>query len=269
MPQKVSTYSTGNHGIGLAWASKKLNINARIYLPQGTNHSKISDIKNYEAEIVYTKSRHEAEKLAYLSEKEGFHFIPPSDNDYILLGASTLYYEALQQTSDIDAIFASCGGGGLISGAILAKKYLNSSIKIFASEPENANDAYLSLKHGNIFRFDKSPDTIADGLRTLSLSERTFKYLKEIDNLFLVPEKDILYWTICLMQSLNIVCEPSSAISMAAAYYWATKQSSSKKIMIIISGGNTDLQFDNLKKENYLKPALYLSNNYISLYNHI
>ena len=62
LPTKVVAYSTGNHGIGLAWAARALGIHARIYLPDHTSAVKQQAAKYYGAEVIYTTTRLEAEQ---------------------------------------------------------------------------------------------------------------------------------------------------------------------------------------------------------------
>lgn len=139
-------------------------------------------------------------------------------------------------------MFASCGGGGLLSGTYLAKQKISPTSMLIGTEPLNANDAFISLQQNSIFSFSKSPRSIADGLCALSISARTFKYLKKLDDMVLLSENDIYYWTHYLNNYLRILCEPSSAINMAAAYHWLLKQIKPKTILIIISGGNLNSQ---------------------------
>lgn len=62
LPEKIVGYSTGNHGIGLAYAGKLLGIKARIYLPLNTSHVKQQAVIHYGGEVIYTDTRQEAEK---------------------------------------------------------------------------------------------------------------------------------------------------------------------------------------------------------------
>jgi threonine dehydratase len=59
----------------------------------------------------------------------------------------------------------------------------------------------------------------------------------------LVEEESIRYWTAWLIQMMKITCEPSAAISMAAAYSWLQHQPRNKVILILITGGNVDPEF--------------------------
>ena len=265
LPQKVVAYTTGNHGIGLSIAAKKLNIHARIYAPKNILKTKQDLMIENGAELIITETRLESEELAKRDSIEsGFYYLHPSKSDTTIAGAGTMCYEALMQMKKKgvipDFIFASCGGGGLLSGSLLAKNLfmqkildekssnlisnikneeLNKKISIFGAEPLNANDAYLSFKQGFIHKFSSSPDTIADGLRTLALSEETFKYIKMLDDIFLVNEKDIVYWTEKINSLFSFVSEYSACISMAAAFNFCRDRNyKDKKILVLLSGGN-------------------------------
>ncbi|HJD55610.1 MAG TPA: serine/threonine dehydratase [Rickettsia endosymbiont of Pyrocoelia pectoralis] len=255
LPNKIVGYSTGNHGIGLAYAGKIFGINARIYLPLNTSLIKQQAVIHYGGEVVYTDTREEAEEKAKLDESQGFYYMHPSDSDYTIAGAGTLCYEALQQLGfSPDAIFASCGGGGLISGSYLAKELISPTSLLIGSEPLAANDAYLSVKNNSIFRFKDSPNTIADGLKTLSISARTFEYLKKLDGFYLADEYEIYYWTAWLTHLLKVICEPSSSINMVSVINWLKTQTTPKKILVLISGGNIDpILYNELWKEEYLR----------------
>jgi threonine dehydratase len=242
LPSRVVTYSSGNHAQAIAWASRMLDIRkVRVYMAKDTSNLKQQSTRELGAEVTLTGTRAAAEERAYLDGlSSGTVFIHPSDNDLVIAGAGTLTYEALKTVDNVDAVFAACGGGALVSGCYLASKLFEHKPDILAAEPKTANDASISYKKGKIFRFSKSPTTIADGARTLGLSARTFNYIKKINGIFEIEEKDIIYWTAWLSHLLNISCEPTSAMPMAAGFNWLEKQVTKKNILVIISGGNVD-----------------------------
>jgi len=213
MPGKIVAYSTGNHALAMAYTAKLFGIHARVYLPQNVSPIKKRIAKYYGAEVMEVKTRLEAENLSKKDGDNGFYYLHPSDDDQTIAGAGTMCYEALIEMKKRnikmpEAIFASCGGGGLLAGTYLAKNLLSPSSKLIGAEPEIANDAYKSLQSGEINRFDDSPK--------------------------------IYYWTAWLMQTTKVTCEPSAAISMAAAYNWLKENNAKKTILILISGGNID-----------------------------
>lgn len=248
MPSKIVAYSTGNHALAMSHAAKLFGIHARVYLPQNVSPIKKRIAKYYGAEVMEVETRVEAEELARHDGENGFHYLHPSDNDQTIAGAGTMCYEALQEMRERnismpDAIFGSCGGGGLLAGTYLAKELLSPSSKVIGAEPELANDAYQSLQIGTIKRFEESPITIADGLRALSVSPRTLNYLKKLDGFYTYPEEAIYYWSAWLIQTMKVTCEPAAAISMAAAADWLAKNGLQKTVLVLISGGNVDSSF--------------------------
>lgn len=260
LPLKVVAYSTGNHGIGLAYAAKILNFHARIYLPHNTSPIKQQAAKYYGAEVIYTATRQEAEDRAKLDTDKGFYYLHPSDSESTIAGAGTICFEALNQLDfKPDAIFASCGGGGLLSGTYLAKEFLSPKSVLVGCEPKLADDAYRSLRMGEIQKFTEAPVTIADGLRTLALSNRTFNYLQKLDDFYLVEEFEIFYWTAWLIHLLKVACEPSCALNMVGVKNWLKNKASGQKLLVLISGGNIDpALYRELWKGNYLlqEPSL-------------
>lgn len=257
LPSQIVGYSTGNHGIGVAFAAKTLGIKARIYLPKDTAPVKQRAAEFYGAEVIYTDTREEAEKRTKEDGAKDFYYMHPSDSDYTIAGAGTICLEALYQMGNTkpDAIFASCGGGGLLSGAYLAKELAAPESLLIGSEPAAADDAYRSIKNGEIFRFSEAPETYADGLKTLGVSARAFEYLQKLDDFCLVEEDRILYWTAWLVHLLKLAVEPSCALNMETIFNWRKSCNKDRpNILMLISGGNIDpILYRELWKKDYLE----------------
>lgn len=255
LPKKIVAYSSGNHAQALAYAASLHNIPATIFMPKYTSNVKRESAKNYGAEVIITDTRSEAEAKVIEYENNGYYNLHPSSNDMVIAGNGTICYEAIRQANTkIDAIFAACGGGGLLSGTYIATKLFGNDILTYGGEPENANDAIISVAQGKIYKFDQSPDTIADGARTLGITAKNFEYLKEIAGIYSVPEDEILYWNAWVMHLLKIVCEPTAALSIAAAARWLNTQNKPQTIIVIISGGNIDkMAYEKICLTKYLE----------------
>jgi len=239
LPKKVIAYSSGNHGQAVAYVAKALNLQAEIFLPDFISSIKLQATRATGARVTLSKTRKEAEGKANLEAQNGAYLLKPFDDDMVIEGQGTAAYEVFKELKNIDYVFATCGGGGWLSGTYLAKELLSPKTKIIGCEPKNANDAFKSLKSGKIFAFDTSPNSIADGARTLSVVPRTFEYLKKLDGFNVATEKEIKYWTQWINHLLKISVEPTSALSMAVAYNYIKKhQLKNANIVILISGGN-------------------------------
>lgn len=240
LPSHICAFSSGNHSQGLAYASQILGVKCTIFFPKNVSQVKLQATKYYGAQVILVDTRKEAEtRAAQMKTHDGTLFVHAYSDDDIIAGQGTACYEALQDLpKKPDAIFAPCGGGGLLSGTFLAKTLLCQNAKLFAVEPRNANDASLSYNTGKIFHFDNTPDTIADGVRTLAITPRTFHYLKQVDGFIEIEENAILYWTQWLTHLLKVTTEPTAALAMAGAFAWLKTQTAPQKILVILSGGN-------------------------------
>lgn len=267
IPKKIVAISSGNHAQGISLACKLFNIDGTIFMNRSVSPLKIQAARSYGAKVILVDSNQEADERAKIEEKNGAYFIHPFDDDQIIEGQGTACYEALtdlqKENIDINSIFVPCGGGGLLSGTYLASKLFPNNIKVFAGEPINCNDAAISLKKDELHIFDTLPPTIADGIRTLSISKRTFFYLKKTGGIIEVSEEEIIYWTQWLQHLLKITCEPSSAVAMAACYKWLKTQEKKQNILIIISGGNIAAEtYRNIWARNYLDDVPHIAKIY-------
>jgi len=241
LPKEVVAFSSGNHAQAVAWAAKLLGVKATIMLPANASQVKVAATKAYGAQVVLAETRQEAERLvAEKSQHTGAFLLPPYDHDDVIAGQGTAAFEAWQDQGGFDAVFAPCGGGGLISGTYLATRFFSDSAQVFAAEPIIANDASRSYKSGTICKFDESPPTIADGVRTLAISERTFAHIRNLSGFYEISEAEIIYWTQWLMHLLKVAVEPTSALGIAAAQKWISEGNRGKKILVVLSGGNMD-----------------------------
>lgn len=181
LPKEVVTFSSGNHAQGIALAGKMVGVPTTVFITNAASELKKQATISYGANVFTFPTRQEAETKAYEMQKNGAYFIHPFDNDMVIAGQGTACFEALQDGKNPDAIFVSCGGGGWASGTYLASRMLAPDSLVFAGEPLNANDASQSYLSGNIVKFSNTPISIADGALSLSISERTFQYLKKLD----------------------------------------------------------------------------------------
>src|SRR5690606_24629782 len=134
---------------------------------------------------------------------------------------------------------APVGGGGLLSGSLLAAKYFSPNTKVIAAEPEGADDAYRSVKSGKIE--PSQSNTIADGLLT-TLGDKTFPIIKEsIERVITVSDAEIVSAMRLVWERMKIIIEPSAAVTLAALLK-SKAEFNGKKVGIIFSGGNVDLE---------------------------
>ncbi|MBP7710009.1 MAG: pyridoxal-phosphate dependent enzyme [Rickettsiales bacterium] len=236
-PEKIVVQSSGNHAQAIAFACKQFGIKALIYMITKASPLKIQAARDLGAEVVLLEKRSDVNKMAEEKQKEGYFFIHPSADADVICGQGTSALEALLEIGEVDAIFAPCGGGGLVSGCFLAAQKLSPSAQVFACEPLNGNDVANSLRAKKIVGFDDTPNTIADGARTLRTSEICFDHIQQMAGVLEISENEIENWQKKLSEILEQKIEPTSALAIAGAEQILAGRKN-QKILVIISGGN-------------------------------
>ncbi len=262
--KRVVANSSGNHAQAVAWAAKQFGVPATIYMPSFASKVKAQATRSYGAEVVLLDTRQEVDAAVEEAAKEAGVFCISPFNDYsVIAGQGTAAFEALQQAKEpMDAIFTPCGGGGLISGTLIATRHLQPEAQVIAAEPLAGDDAMRSYQSGEIQKLDDAPKTLADGAMTLSIGDKTFEHIQHIDDFFAVDEEPMTYWTQWLQHLLKVHVEPTCAMTMDAVCQWL-RQSGNKKpqrIMVILSGGNIDSsKMQKLWAQDYLNVQPHLT----------
>ena len=247
----VTTHSSGNHAAGLALAASIRGIPSYIVMPENAPAIKKKAVESYGGKITFCKptQKDREDALNQVQMKTGSVFIHAYNNLNVICGQGTASLELLGDYPDMDIVIAPVGGGGLLSGTLTYTKGFNPAIKVYGTEPLNADDAFRSLRDKTIHP-SVNPNTIADGLRT-ALCELTCTIISEkCDGILTVTEEGIIRAMRMIWERMKIIIEPSSAVPVAAMMehpqYFA-----GKKVGIIISGGNVDL--DNLPFEKGIR----------------
>ena len=237
----VATHSSGNHAAALARAAQLRGIAAHIVMPSNSAAVKVAAVEGYGGRIVFCEPTLAAreETADHVIDETGATFVHPYDDERIIAGQATAAVEFLEQAPDLNVMVAPVGGGGLLSGTLLACQHLKPDVRVLAAEPKNANDAYRSWQAGQLIPADHT-NTIADGLRT-SLGDKTFPIISElVDEILLTGEDTILRAMRLLMERMKVIVEPSAAVPLAALLE-NPRDLSGNKVGIILSGGNVDL----------------------------
>jgi threonine dehydratase len=241
----VITYSSGNHGQGVAYAARALKIKAVIVMPGNSPAIKREATAALGAEVVLvgpgsTERQLKAEELA---AQHGYVIVPPYNDEQIIAGQGTIGLEILEDLPDVETVLAPVGGGGMISGVATALKLSKASIKVIGVEPELAGDAKASLRAGKIVQFPASEvsRTIADGLRTQSIGPINFEHIRRyVDDIITVTEDEIRAAVGMLATNPDTIAEPSGAVAAAGFLFHRDQLPKTNLNVAIISGGNID-----------------------------
>jgi threonine dehydratase len=243
----VITYSSGNHGQGVAYAARALGAKAVIVMPDNAPAIKREAAASMGAEIVLVgpSSLERQTRAEELAAQHGYVIVPPFNDEKIIAGQGTMGLEILEDLPEVETVLVPVGGGGMLSGVATAIKLSKPSTKVIGVEPELAADAQASLRAGRIVQStaEQTSQTIADGLRTQSIGAINFEHMRQyVDDIVTVSEYEILQATRWLATNPRTVAEPSGAVAVAGFLFHQDQLPRTTLNVAIISGGNIDPQ---------------------------
>jgi threonine dehydratase len=238
----IATHSSGNHAQAIALAAREVGTKSFIVMPNNSPQVKVDAVRGYGAEIFFCEPNQQAREslLQEIVDKTGAEFIHPYNNYDVITGQATCAKELIEEIPSLDLIITPVGGGGLLSGTLLSSHHFSPATVVYASEPEGAADAVLSIKNNKI---EKAPfvKTIADGLLT-TLGDKTFPIIKQyVKDILTVDDEEIIAAMRLVYERMKLVVEPSGVAPLAAVL--KNKEIfSGKRVGVVFSGGNVELK---------------------------
>ncbi len=244
--------SSGNHGQALALAASELGLSAVVVMAEGSSPVKIAAVRGYGAEVITegVTVLNREQIAADLAEERGLRLVHPHDDPHVISGQATVGVELVGQLRSRgveDAlVLVPLGGGGLLSGVLLALRERLPKARIVGVEPEAGNDGALSLASGSRVSLAEAPVTVADGAATIRLGALCWDIIRQhVDEIVTVSESEIgaaCWW---LWSRSKLVVEPTGALTVAAALSPTGPAAALRRdggnpanVVCVLSGGN-------------------------------
>jgi threonine dehydratase len=243
----VISYSSGNHGQGVAYAARAMGTKAIIVMPNNSPAIKREATAALGAEIVLVGpgSEERKAKAEELAAQRGYAIVPPFNDEKIIAGQGTIGLEILEDLPSVEAVLVPVGGGGMLSGIAAAIKLSNPNIHVIGAEPELAADAQASLRSGHLTQLsaEQVTRTLADGLRTQSIGPINFEHMQAyVDDIVTVSESEMRQALRLLASNPKTLAEPSGAVAVAAFLFHRGELPKARTHVAVISGGNIEPQ---------------------------
>ena len=231
----LATHSSGNHGAALALAARLAGRTAHVVMPSNSSALKIEAVRSFGGEVHFCEPTHESRRAGLEKLVAAGHIaVHPYDEAAIIAGQGTAALELEQDVPELEQVITPLGGGGLISGTVIATRAWG--VDVFGVEPEGAADTVASLEAGRIVD-NYRPDTIADGLRAI-VGQRNFKVIREkVREVLTVDDQEIREAMVVFWRHCKLLIEPSSATVVAALRRYPDRFAG-HKVGAILSGGN-------------------------------
>ena len=238
--------SAGNHAQGVAFSCRELEVEGKIFMPVTTPKQKIRQVTRFGGgfvEIVLAGDTFDdsaAAAQAYCAE-HGMAFIHPFDDPEVIAGQGSVGLEILtDDVPEIDYIFGTIGGGGLMAGVGTYVKGTSPHTKIIGCEPAGAASMKAAFDAGGPVALPEV-DKFVDGASVKRVGEMTYRICRGVlDDIAVVPEGKVCSTILQVYNDSAIVLEPAGALPLAALDFYRD-EIRGKTIVCILSGSNNDI----------------------------
>jgi threonine dehydratase len=236
----VIAASSGNHALGVAYASQLLGIQAAVVMPVRAPATKVEQAKAYGAAVILYGDTYD-DALAHaraLAQESGKVILPSFDDLKVIAGQGTIALEVLDELPEAALFLGPIGGGGLVSGLALALDGLKHPAFVVGVEAEGAPCMLASLQAGERVKLPRI-QTIADGIAVQQPGALNFDFVRRYGvEVLTVNDEQIFAGMVRMLREMRLVVEPAAAAAPAALLFHERLLGKGIAVCCIISGGN-------------------------------
>ncbi|MAG37214.1 MAG: threonine ammonia-lyase [Dehalococcoidia bacterium] len=236
----VIASSTGNHGMGMAYAGQRLGVPVTVYVPEGANPDKCRLIEQFGGRVA-ARGQDLATATAAAraaAADSGMAYVDDGDDVWLQAGTGTIGAEIVEEQPEIELLVLPVGGGALLGGAGLGAKGLNPHIRVIGAAAERAPGVYLSWQAGGKAVRPPYNDTFAEGLTQPVPTPLAMQLVAAVaDDMVLVSEDAIKEAIALLLEHTHNLAEGAGAAALAGVLQLGSAVKG-KKVAIVLTGGN-------------------------------
>ncbi len=238
----VIAASSGNHGLGLAAAGQRLSVPVTVYVPTTTPPAKREVIASLGATVlvhgddcVVTEQHARTEALA-----KNLPYVSPYNDLDVIAGQGTVAVELLEQWPEVEVVYVSLGGGGLIGGMAAWARSVRPSIEFVACSPTQSRAMAECVRVGRIVDVPchaTLSDSTAGGVEPGAI---TFPLCQEVVDRYLDVDEDAIATAIvATLEHQHLLVEGAAAVAIAACLQDPDRRG--RRAAVLVCGGNLPL----------------------------
>jgi threonine dehydratase len=184
-------------------------------------------------ETLYESAAHARE----IAEREGLVFVHPYDDPKVMAGQGTIALEMLADVPDLDQIVVPIGGGGLISGIVIAARALKPDIEVVGVE------AALYPSFLNAIRGDNRPiggATLAEGIAVKTVGQLPLPIVRDLVPAIIAVEEPLIERAVNAYATLQRTMAEGAGAAGLAAMLAEPERFRGKRVGLVLCGGNID-----------------------------
>lgn len=238
----VVAASSGNHGLAVATAARRLGVKALVFVPSTTPPEKRATIAAAGADVVVHGSdcvdteRH-ARSVAGAS---GRAYLSPYNDAAVIAGQGTVAVELLQQWPEVDTVYVALGGGGLAAGMAAHLKAVQPGVEVVGCSPLASPALAACVRAGAIVDVPCGPtwsDSTAGGVEPGAITFPLCQAL--VDRFVEVDEPAIAAAMLGCLRHQHLLVEGAAGVAVAACL--ADGRRRGLRAAVIVCGGNLPL----------------------------
>lgn len=235
----VVAASSGNHGLGLAVAGRRLGVPVLVFVPTGTPAAKVAAVRAEGAEVVAfgddcVVTEGHARDVA---ERTGRTYVSPYNDAAVVAGQGTVAVELAAQWPDAEVVHVAVGGGGLIGGMAAWWKARRPDVEFVGCSPAASPAMAECVRTGRIVEVacgdtlsDSTAGGVEPGAMTFGLCQRL------VDRWIEVDEPAIASAIVGMLEHQHLLIEGAAAVAVAACL--ADRDLRGRRAAVVVCGGN-------------------------------
>lgn len=236
----VAACSAGNHGLGIAYAGKELQVPCTVFVTKNVDQAKYDKLIALGAQVRKSEFIGYDDTLAWAEQEAKMLQVPLisafDDEKIMAANGGTLAVEVMTQVPDATHFVLPMGGGGLSAGFSWYAKMKNPRAQILICQLAECPALQLSLEKNKPMTYMPSIDTLAGGLEG-GLGVKCFEILKNrIDKIALISEQELKKAVCWMLEYHQYLIEPSAAVALASCLYGHLHPTD--PTVIVLSGRN-------------------------------
>ncbi|MTD57015.1 threonine ammonia-lyase [Amycolatopsis pithecellobii] len=213
----VVTASSGNHGLGMAFAAGLTGRPVTVVVSRNASPAKVSALRAAGIDLVrFGDSFDDAEAYALMLAEDGAYYVSTYNDPYVIAGQATIGYELDGELAGDVTVLCGVGGGGLAAGLGLWRS-TRPNARVVAVEPEASTAMSAAVRAGHQVTVEVG-ETLADGIAgNIEPGSVTIDLVRRhVDDLVTVSETEIREAVRYLAATRGVIAEGSGAVGVAA-----------------------------------------------------
>ncbi len=236
----VAACSAGNHGLGIAYAAKELNIPCTVYVPKSVDQAKYDKLLKLGAKVKKSEFIGYDDTLEWTIQeaaKEKLVLVTAFNDEKIMASnGGTIAVEVLEDLPEATHFILPMGGGGLPAGFSWYVKSKNPKAHVTVCQLAECPAFKLSLEQNKPITRMPPVETLAGGIEG-GLGDKCFEVLKtRIDEIALIKEEELKAAVCWFLEHHQYLIEPSAAVALASCLFGHVKPKG--PTVIVLSGRN-------------------------------